>query len=97
MAIYYQYGEAVDVVGYQEDGTKFRLVVRYPTGRCLVVGIEDLRADDGLRELEQAYRTLLGWSPWDRNGPITRMGSPDQRTPAVSQEGSDESLPDPVP
>lgn len=63
MAIYHL-GLIIEPVGFVHDAGHYLLCCRYATGRCAFLGTDELRADGGLAEIEEAYRGYLGFSPW---------------------------------
>ena len=64
MALYPKYGRAVDAIGYAEEDGRYKLCCRFPDGHCVFYDINELRADNGLKEIEQAFVRFLGHSPW---------------------------------
>ena len=64
MALYHRYGNAMTVVGYTEDAGLYKLCCRAGNGVCAMYSVDELKADDGLAEIEAAFRHVLGFSPW---------------------------------
>ena len=64
MALYHRYGSPLTVVGYTEDAGLYKLCCRYSSGVCAMYSVEELKADNGLAEIEAAFRQVLGFSPW---------------------------------
>ena len=64
MALYHRYGSPLTVVGYAEDAGLYKLCCRSSNGICAMYSVDELKADDGLAEIEAAFRQVLGFSPW---------------------------------
>jgi len=64
MALYHRHSIPLTVVGYTEDAGLYKLCCRYGNGLCAMYSVDELKADDGLAEIEAAFRYVLGFSPW---------------------------------
>jgi hypothetical protein len=64
MALYHRVGTPLTVVGYTEDAGLYKLCCRASHGVCAMYRVDELTADDGLVEIEAAFRQVLGFSPW---------------------------------
>jgi len=78
MALYDLHGASVTIVGFADNPHKIThvplLCCRYHAGLCVLLTIDDLRADEGLLEIEAAYRQVLGYSPWNQGELKARVG-----------------------
>jgi len=64
MALYHRHSIPLTVAGYTEDAGLYTLCCRASHGVCAMYRVDELKADDGLAEIEAAFRQVLGFSPW---------------------------------